>query len=317
MVAFRWSELGSISATIVKPITIISLVLMSFGCSGTVNDNRPFVLVTTNILADAVREIAGDGLRVEALMGAGTDPHLYKARFSDIRRIEEAELILYNGLYLEGKLSEILDQMPGRAVAVADVLPNELLLKADDGENVTDPHIWFDVALWSRVVLGVGETLADFDKANAETYRQRAADVSAELDNVHAEVTKAVATIPADSRTLITAHDAFGYFGRAYGIDVRGLQGISTVSEYGVRDVSSLVSFVVENRIPAVFIESGIPPRSVESVIAGARQRGHSVKEGGLLYSDSLGGEGEPGATYIGMVRHNMNTIVKALGGSL
>ena len=275
------------------------------------------VLVTTNILADAVRAIAGDEVRVEALMGAGTDPHLYKARFSDIRRLEEADLILYNGLHLEGKLSEILDQMPGRAVAVADVLPYESLLKADDGENVTDPHIWFDVSLWSRVVHGVGETLAGFDKANAETYRQRAADLSAELDSLHTEVNLAVGTVPAESRILITAHDAFGYFGRAYGIEVRGLQGISTVSEYGVRDVSSLVSYVVDNKIPAVFIESGIPPRSVESVIAGARQRGHMVVQGGLLYSDSLGGEGEPGATYIGMVRHNMKTIVKALGGTL
>jgi manganese/zinc/iron transport system substrate-binding protein len=301
----------------VKFVTIIVLALISFGCSSSADDKRPMVLVTTNILADAVREIAGDELRVEALMGAGTDPHLYKARFSDIRRLEEADLILYNGLHLEGKLSEILDQMPGRAVAVADVLSYDSLLKADDGDNVTDPHIWFDVSLWSQVVQGVGETLADFDKTNAETYRQRASDLSTELDSLHVKVMAAVATIPADSRILITAHDAFGYFGRAYGIEVRGLQGISTVSEYGVRDVSSLVSFVVDNKIPAVFVESGIPPRSVESVISGARQRGHTVMEGGLLYSDSLGGEGEPGATYIGMVRHNMNTIVKALGGSL
>jgi manganese/zinc/iron transport system substrate-binding protein len=301
----------------VRAITIILLMLMSFGCSRSADDNRPLVLVTTNILADAVRHIAGEDLRVEALMGAGTDPHLYKARFSDIRRLEEADLILYNGLHLEGKLSEILEQMPGRAHAMADVLPLESLLKADEGENVTDPHIWFDVSLWAQVVLGVGETLADFDKPNAELYRQRARALSAELDSLHLEVLAAVSTIPKDARILITAHDAFGYFGRAYGIEVRGLQGISTVSEYGVRDVSSLVTFVVDNRIPAVFVESGIPPRSVESVIAGARQRGHTVRAGGTLYSDSLGGVDEPGGTYIGMVRHNMNTIVTALGGSL
>ncbi len=300
-----------------KATAFIVLMMMAVGCSRTVDDDRPLVLVTTNILADAVRTIAGEDLRVEALMGAGTDPHLYKARFSDIRRLEEADLILYNGLHLEGKLSEILDQMPGRAVAVADVLPYESLLKADDGDDVKDPHIWFDVSLWARVVLGIGETLAEFDPENSEAYLQRAASLSAELDSLHHQVKTAVGTIPNDSRILITAHDAFGYFGRAYGIEVRGLQGISTVSEYGVRDVSSLVSYVVDNKIPAVFIESGIPPRSVESVIAGARQRGHMVVEGGLLYSDSLGGKGEPGATYIGMVRHNMNTIVKALGGTL
>jgi manganese/zinc/iron transport system substrate-binding protein len=301
----------------VKFVTIIVLALISFGCSSSADDKRPMVLVTTNILADAVREIAGDDLRVEALMGAGTDPHLYKARFSDIRRLEQADLILYNGLHLEGKLSEILDQMPGRAVAVADVLPIELLLKADDGDDVLDPHIWFDVSLWSRVVSGVGETLAEFDKGKAQVYRQRAAAFASLLDSLHLEVRSAVETIPTDSKVLITAHDAFGYFGRAYDIDVRGLQGISTVSEYGVRDVSSLVTFVVDNNVPAIFVESGIPPRSVESVIAGARQRGHTVAEGGMLYSDSLGGEGEPGATYVGMVRHNMKTIVRALGGTL
>ena len=295
----------------------IVLVLAVAGCKGSTDDPRPMVLVTTNILADAVRTIAGDELRVEALMGAGTDPHLYKARFSDIRRLEQADLILYNGLHLEGKLSEILDQMPGRAVAVADVLSDDQLLKADEGDNVLDPHVWFDVSLWSMVVAGIGETLAGFDPGHATLYRERAAALSAELDSLHLDVMRSVATIPDGSRILITAHDAFGYFGRAYGIEVRGLQGISTVSEYGVRDVSSLVSFVVENRIPAVFVESGIPPRSVESVIAGARQRGHTVVEGGLLYSDSLGGSGEPGATYVGMVRHNMNTIVKALGGTL
>lgn len=296
---------------------LIVLVLAVAGCKGSTDDPRPMVLVTTNILADAVRTIAGDELRVEALMGAGTDPHLYKARFSDIRRLEQADLILYNGLHLEGKLSEILDQMPGRAVAVADVLPDDRLLKADEGDDVLDPHVWFDVSLWSMVVAGIGETLAGFDPGHATLYRERAAALSTELDSLHLEVMRTVATIPDDSRILITAHDAFGYFGRAYGIEVRGLQGISTVSEYGVRDVSSLVSFVVENRIPAVFVESGIPPRSVESVIAGARQRGHTVVEGGLLYSDSLGGSDEPGATYVGMVRHNMNTIVKALGGTL
>lgn len=298
-------------------IAFIVLLLVFAGCNGSTDDQRPMVLVTTNILADAVRIVAGDELRIEALMGAGTDPHLYKARFSDIRRIEQADLILYNGLHLEGKLSEILDQMPGRAVAVADVLPKESLIVADEGSDVLDPHVWFDVSLWSMVVTGIGETLAGFDTAHAELYRKRAATLSAELDSLHAEVHRAVATIPNDTRILITAHDAFGYFGRAYGIEVRGLQGISTVSEYGVRDVSSLVTFVVENRIPAVFVESGIPPRSVESVIAGARQRGHTVIEGGLLYSDSLGGAGEAGATYVGMVRHNMNTIVKALGGTL
>lgn len=294
---------------------LLLLLLLLAGCGRTSDDPRPTVLVTTNILADAVREVAGEDVRVEALMGAGTDPHLYKARFSDIRRLEEADLILFNGLHLEGKLSEILDQMPERAIPVARVIPPEKLLIVGDQDGAVDPHVWFDVSLWARIVRGIGETLAAFDADHADDYRMRASLYAAELDSLHTQVAAAVAAIPADRRILITAHDAFGYFGRAYGIDVRGLQGISTVSEYGVNDVSSLVRFVVERRIPAVFIESGIPPRSVESIIAGSRQRGHAVREGGLLYSDSLGGEGEPGATYVGMVRHNTETIVKALGG--
>lgn len=299
-------------------IRYLLLLFLLAGCSGTsTDDERPLVLVTTNILADAVREVAGDDVRVEALMGAGTDPHLYKARFSDIRRLEKADLILYNGLHLEGKLSEILDEMPGRAFAVADALDESHLLHSGDGDNVMDPHVWFDISLWAKVVIGIGESLAEFDTENASAYRQRASRYASVLDSLDNEVRMQLATIPESRRVLITAHDAFGYFGRAYDIEVRGLQGISTVSEYGIFDVSSLVDFVTERQIPAVFIESGIPPRSVESVIAGARQRGHNVIEGGMIYGDSLGGSDEPGATYIGMIHHNVSIIVNALNAEL
>jgi len=293
------------------------ILLLLAGCVRSSADDRPLVLVTTNILADAVREVAGDDVRVEALMGAGTDPHLYKARFSDIRRLESADLILYNGLHLEGKLSEILDQMPGRAFAVVDVLSDDQLLISGDDDNALDPHVWFDIALWAQVVSGIGESLSTFDPEHAAAYRQRANQYASQLNTLDAEVRTALSTIPESRRVLITAHDAFGYFGRAYDIEVRGLQGISTVSEYGIFDVSSLVDFVTERKIPAVFIESGIPPRSVESVIAGARQRGHNVTEGGMIYGDSLGGSDEPGATYIGMIRHNVGIIVNALNAEL
>lgn len=282
-------------------------------CSKPSDDTRPRVLVTNNILADAVRQVAGSDLRVDALMGAGTDPHLYKARFSDIERIEKADLIFYNGLYLEGKLAEILDQIPNKAVPVSRVLSDTELMPSGDEESAIDPHIWFDASLWAKVVRGIGDDLSAFDPQNASSYQQRAADYAAQLEQLHLEVDSLMSTIPAEHRILITAHDAFGYFGRAYDMEVRGLQGISTVSEYGIRDVSSLVQFVTDRRIPAVFIESGIPPRSIESVIAGARQRGHRLIEGGMLYGDSLGGADEPGSTYIGMMRHNVSTIVQAL----
>ena len=293
---------------------LVTALFLIVACSKPADDPRPTVLVTNNILADAVRQVAGPDLRVEALMGAGTDPHIYKARFSDIRRIEEADIIFYNGLYLEGKLAEILDQMPDRAIAVADVLSENELMASGDEESAIDPHIWFDASLWAKVVRGIGDQLSLFDPENASAYQQRASNYATQLDELHLEVDSLMASIPDEHRILITAHDAFGYFGRAYRVEVRGLQGISTVSEYGIRDVSSLVEFVTERRIPAIFIESGIPPRSIESVIAGARQRRHRVIEGGMLYGDSLGGADEPGSTYIGMMRHNVQTIVKALG---
>jgi manganese/zinc/iron transport system substrate-binding protein len=222
-------------------------------------------------------------------------------------------LIFYNGLFLEGKLAEILDQIPERAIAVTRVLSESDLLPSGDEEGAIDPHVWFDASLWAKIVRGIGNDLSAFDPQNASSYQQRAAAYAAQLDQLHLESDSLMSVIPAEHRILITAHDAFGYFGRAYDIEVRGLQGISTVSEYGIRDVSSLVTFVTERRVPAIFIESGIPPRSIESVIAGARQRGHRIIEGGMLYSDSLGGADELGSTYIGMMRHNVTTIVNAL----
>ena len=291
----------------------VGMIIVLMACSRPSDDPRPTVLVTNNILADAVRKVAGPDLQVEALMGAGTDPHLYKARFSDIQRIEDADLIFYNGLFLEGKLAEILDQIPERAIAVTRVLSESDLLPSGDEEGAIDPHVWFDASLWAKIVRGIGNDLSAFDPQNASSYQQRAAAYAAQLDQLHLESDSLMSVIPAEHRILITAHDAFGYFGRAYDIEVRGLQGISTVSEYGIRDVSSLVTFVTERRVPAIFIESGIPPRSIESVIAGARQRGHRIIEGGMLYSDSLGGADELGSTYIGMMRHNVTTIVNAL----
>jgi manganese/zinc/iron transport system substrate-binding protein len=271
------------------------------------------VLVTTNIIADATRLIAGDQLRVEALMGAGTDPHLYKARFSDIRRLEEADLILYNGLYLEGKLADILALMPERAVAVTQVVPDERILRLDEQGKAIDPHVWFDASLWAMVVRGIGEELAALDPKQATLYRQRATAHAAALDSLHEAIRLQLATLPKDRRIMITAHDAFNYFGRAYGLQVRGLQGLSTVSEYGVKDVSNLVQFVRKHRIPAVFIESGISPRAMESVIAGCAQLGHTVRSGGQLYSDSLGPRDEPTGTYLGMMQHNVTTLLNAL----
>jgi manganese/zinc/iron transport system substrate-binding protein len=273
------------------------------------------IVATTGMIADALTRIAGDKATVTALMGPGVDPHLYKATQGDLRLLTEADLIFYNGLHLEGKMGEVLQKLSKtrKVVALAEAIPQELLLHSDAKANVFDPHVWFDVSLWRRVVRQAGATLAELDAANAEYYRANTDTFLAELDDLHQWVTQEIASIPQEGRVLITAHDAFGYFGKAYGIEVRGLQGISTASEYGLRDISELVSFLTDRKIKAVFVESSVPAKSLEAVVEGCTRRGHPIKIGGSLYSDAMGETGSPEGNYPGMVRANVTTIVHAL----
>jgi manganese/zinc/iron transport system substrate-binding protein len=224
-------------------------------------------------------------------------------------------MIFYNGLHLEGKMGEVLEKVGRRkpVVAVSDGVEKSRLLELEGFSGTYDPHIWFDVQMWSQVVAFVGEKLAGQDPAHAETYRQRAAAYRDELIGVDEWVRSELGKIPAEQRVLITAHDAFAYFGRAYGVEVRGLQGISTMSEYGLRDVSDLVGFISSRRIPAIFVETSVPAKSLEAVAEGCRQRGHEVAIGGALYSDAMGAAGTPEGTYTGMVKANVQTIVNAL----
>ncbi len=306
-------------ALAVLVLALAALAGLAAGCGAPAADSGPGgpleIVATTNIIADTARRIAGDDARVTGLMGPGVDPHLYKASEGDVRRLAEADLVLYNGLHLEGKMGDILVKMASRrpVVAVAGSIPEASLLEPPQLAGLYDPHVWFDVSLWATSLDVIAEELARLDPEHAEGYRRRAAEYAAELDELDSWVAEQVATIPEEHRILITAHDAFGYFGRRYGIRVVGIQGISTLAEAGLEDVERVVDLVVESGVPAIFVESSVSPRTVEAVQAAAAARGRPVEVGGQLFSDALGADGTPEGTYAGMVRHNVETIAGAL----
>lgn len=273
---------------------------------------HPHILATTGMVADMVQHIVGDSATVEALMRPGVDPHLYKASQGDLRKIIDADYLFYNGVHLEGKLAGIFakQQRVKPVFPVGDGLPGLIRLN----EHTYDPHIWFDVRLWKAATTNAMRELSRLDTPNASYYQANAARYQAQLDTLDQWIQAQINTLPPSKRVLITAHDAFSYFGRAYGVEVKGLQGISTMSEFGLRDVSDLVTYITAHRIPAVFVESSVSDKSLKAVLAGVRERGGHVRIGGNLYSDAMGEAGTPEGTYIGMVKHNVQTIVEALG---
>jgi manganese/zinc/iron transport system substrate-binding protein len=274
------------------------------------------VVTTIGMITDIVQEVGGAEVAVTGLMGPGVDPHLYKASQGDMKRLGDAEIIFYGGLHLEGKMTEILEKMEHQKPTVAvskDINRSVLRSGKDAGGTQYDPHIWFDVKHWISATGSVRDALVKYDPANATLYQNNAEAYIEKLIALDAEIKEKISEIPEKDRVLVTAHDAFGYFGEAYGMKVMGLQGISTASEYGSKDVSKLRDFLVENKIKAVFVESSIPTKSMEAVIAGAKEMGHIVAIGGELYSDSMGEPGSGADTYIEMVRHNVSTIVGAL----
>ena len=301
-------------------------LLFAFACSlfllagcGPAADRAPIgerpvqIVATTGMVADLARVIGGDRVEVAALMGPGVDPHLYRASEGDVGRMSRADLILYNGFHLEGKMVDLLGTLGDRAAAVAEILPASQLLTPPEFEGNADPHVWMDVKLWQEATTATADALARIDPASADAYRQRAAAYRAEMDTLDAYVRQRVAEVPERLRVLVTAHDAFNYFGRSYGFEVRGLQGISTATEAGTGDVQQLAEFVADRQIPALFVESSVSPRSIEAVRAAVRSRGHEVEIGGNLYADALGGAGSGAETYPAMIRANIDTIVGAL----
>lgn len=277
------------------------------------------VVATVGMLADVVQVVAGDRAEVIGLMGPGIDPHLHKPTRRDVRDLASADVVFSVGLSLEGRMGDALERLKqsGRAVyAVGEAIPKPELRHPDDFEGHSDPHVWMDVQLWSLCVERVAEAFAEVDPAGAETYRSNAAAYLGELDRLDEYVHEVIATIPKEQRQLVTAHDAFGYFSRAYGIPVRSVQGITTESEAGLADINGLVAFLIERRVPAIFIETSLSPRNLRAVLAGAEARGSKVEIGGELFSDATGPAGTYEETYVGMIDHNATVIARALGGT-
>ncbi|MFN8466105.1 MAG: zinc ABC transporter substrate-binding protein [Caldilineaceae bacterium] len=285
--------------------------------SGSGGADKLQIVTTTGQIGDIARHVGGEFVEVTALMGPGVDPHLYVASEGDVDRLVKADVILYNGLFLEAQMADVLRQIGERkpAIPVAEHIDPARLLPWANYADEYDPHVWFDVTLWMKAVEAVRDALSDADPDHAATYKANADAYLKELAELDAYVKEQAATVPAEQRVLVTAHDAFHYFGRAYGFDVKGLQGISTASEAGTADVRELADFIAEHKIPAIFIETSVPVRNVEALQAAVRDRGGDVAIGGQLYSDALGSPDGDAGTYVGMVRHNIDTIVKALRG--
>ena len=281
-----------------------------------ISSQKPIRVVTTiGMITDIVQNVGGDRVNATGLMGPGIDPHLYKASEGDVARLAGADLIFYNGLHLEGRMAGVLERLQDRikTVAVTHDIDREILLAPPEFEGAYDPHVWFDVTLWMKAVERVRDTLIEVDKSSTELYRANTKDYLAKLEDLHDYVTQQAERVAPDQRVLVTAHDAFNYFGRVYGFEVRGLQGISTAAEAGTADVQALVQFIVERRTPAMFVETSVPRRSIEAVQAAVKAKGFSVEIGGQLFSDAMGASGTLEGTYIGMVRHNIDTIVASL----
>ncbi len=293
---------------------------MSYGCDtknapSPNSDAKVHVVATIGMVTDIVKNVGGDHVDVEGMMGPGVDPHLYKPTAKDLQRLNSADIIYYNGLHLESKMGDVLSKMPGdtKTVAVTDGVDKALLLSPPEFEGQYDPHLWFDVSLWMKAVENVRDSLCKLDPDNKAAYQTNAQQYLTKLMELHQYVKTQVERVPQAQRVLVTAHDAFNYFGKAYGFEVKGLQGISTVSEAAISDVQELAAFIAKRRIPAIFVESSVPSRSLEAVKAAVKAKGYDVQIGGELFSDAMGHAGTPEGTYIGMVRHNIDTIVKAL----
>lgn len=300
-------------------------LLLVVGCGGSSKESseaapRKRVVATVGMVADVARSVAGDASAFEivSLMGSGVDPHLYKPTREDQAAILNADLVLFSGHHLEGKMVDGLHEQAkaGRAVvAVAERIDGARLISAGEGADAKDPHIWMDPSLWSEVASVVADEFARQDAPNADRYRANAKAYQAKLAELHAYGQRVLATVPAEGRVLITSHDAFEYLGRAYSLRVEGIQGISTESESGLQRRRELVDLIVTNKVRAVFAESSVNPKSVEGLMEDASRRGWAVAQGGVLFSDAMGAPGTYEGTYIGMLDHNLTTIARALGG--
>ncbi|WKV11701.1 zinc ABC transporter substrate-binding protein [Marivirga harenae] len=302
--------------SLTKIVLFFFILSLSFSCTNTEKKGQQtYIVCTTGMIKDAVGNIVGNKAKVDALMGPGVDPHLYKATQGDLQKLQQADIIVYNGLFLEGKMGEILQKLKRKktVIAMAELLPNETHLNNTEFQGAVDPHIWFDVSLWKQAIELLSFELIKTDSINQDLYRSNTEKFTYKLDSLHQAVEYQTNRIPDNKRVLVTAHDAFGYFGRAYNIEVRGLQGISTLSEFGLRDISNLVDYIATKDIPAIYTETSVSKKAIQAVLEGCRSQGHKVVIGGSLYSDAMGEVGTYEGTYIGMVDSNVEKIVSGL----
>lgn len=301
-----------------KRIALLFVILLAVSCGKKAKNENGIlkVVTTTTMITDLVKNIGGDKLEVKGLMGAGVDPHLYKASEGDVSKLFNADVVIYNGLHLEGKLEEVFEKMQHqnkKTIVVSDVINKKNLISSELFASNYDPHIWFDLNNWSKITSYVAEKLAEIDAENAAFYQQNAKEYLDKLVALNKEVESKINELPIEKRILVTAHDAFNYFGKQHQFNVVGLQGLSTATEAGVQDVQKLAKFIIKNKVKAIFIESSVPKRTIEALQEAVKSKDQEVVIGGTLYSDALGNAGTIEGTYIGMYKANVNTIVNAL----
>ena len=299
-----------------KKSIICLFVILLFACK---NQTKPSgklkVVVTTSMLTDLVKNIGADLIEIEGLMGPGVDPHLYKASEGDVSKLFNADVIFYNGLHLEGKLVAVFEKMDTQktTVALGEFLAKEGLIGSDYFASNYDPHVWFNIQYFKEFSDKVTSVLSEEDPKNAASFTANNLAFQQKLDLLHTAVVNTIATLAPEKRVLVTAHDAFNYFGKAYGFKVVGLQGLSTATEAGVQDVQKLSEYIIANKVKAIFIESSVPRRTIEALQEAVLSKGHQVSIGGSLYSDALGDADSVEGTYVGMFLYNIKTIVNAL----
>ena len=298
-----------------KTLIIIVLALTFFNCKNKKKENDKLnIVTTTSMITDLVSNIGGDVINLQGLMGSGVDPHLYKASEGDVSKLSNADIIFYNGLHLEGKLVEVFEKMKNKkTIAIADALDEKTLIGSEYFASNYDPHIWFNVDYWMQAAEFIVEKLSEAIPEYKGVFESNGAKYLEQLKALKTELQSTIESLPEEKRVLVTAHDAFNYFGKSFGFEVVGLQGLSTATEAGVQDVQKLSTFIMDKNVKAIFIESSVPRRTIEALQASVQSKGHDVAIGGSLYSDALGNAGTVEGTYIGMFRYNVNTIVNAL----
>lgn len=298
-------------------ILALIVITLLFSCKNNKQNNGKLnVVTTTTMITDLVNNIGGDLINVQGLMGSGVDPHLYKASEGDVTKLVNADIIFYGGLHLEGKLVEVFEKMAHqniKTIAVSDALDAKTLIGSEYFQGNYDPHIWFNIGYWKTITNYVVKALSEANPENKVAFEANGKRYIEQLNQLETEIKSIIDTLPKDKRILVTAHDAFSYFGKEYGFNVVGLQGISTATEAGVQDVQKLASFIIEHQVKAIFVESSVPKRTIEALQAAVNSKNHHVAIGGTLYSDALGSAGTVESTYIGMFKYNVNTIVNAL----